>query len=156
MQLKLLTGRALDATYSEKFEPILLDHPRNLIQVHGNVLYDEYGTPAALTEVDEIIKIDESPIEINELTIYNTLYQAKPPLRFTVSFDREKHLYDLEGDFGITLSAEARPELEDELYETLAMLWSEYAQEHPQFLSPQARRLGGELRSRIREESDGA
>ncbi len=31
LQLKLLNGRGLDATYGDDFEPVLLDHPRDLI-----------------------------------------------------------------------------------------------------------------------------
>ena len=126
------------------------------VSVESTRIVEGLPEPVTMKEVYEITKVDESPIEMNELTIYNTRYRASPRLHFNVSFDQEEHLYDLEGDFGITLSAEARPELESALYETLAMLWSEYAREQPQRLSPQAKRMREELRSRIREECDRA
>ena len=155
LQLKLLNGRAFQATYSDDFEPDLLDHPRDLIQLHGDVTYDEHGMPTTLTEVDRIVEIDESSIKIGELTLGDLHYRADPPLHFEVVFDREDHLYDLKGEFGITLWAEARPELEDALYETLAMLWAEYVQDESSRLSPGALKLQAELRRRIQDISHG-
>ena len=111
LQLKLLSGRAFQATYSDDFEPDLLDHPRDLIQVHGDVTYDEDGVPTSLTEVYQIIEVNESPIQIREFVFGDARYYLDPPLRFEVSFNREDHLYDLCGDFEVKLSAESRPEL---------------------------------------------
>ena len=59
LQIKLPNNHALDATYRDDFEPLLLGHPRELVQAHGNVRYDEHGVPTSLTEVDQIIEIDE-------------------------------------------------------------------------------------------------
>ena len=156
LQLKLLNGRAFQATYSDYFEPDLLDHPRDLIQVHGDVTYDEYGIPTSLTEVDQIIEVDESPIEIRQLAVGDSRYRIEPLLRFEVSFNRDDLLYDLDGEFEVKLSAEARPELEDALDESLVMLWTEYAQEHPSRLSPKAQELRKKLLEMFREISNGS
>ena len=89
-------------------------------------------------------------IELTELSLYNVLYRADPPLRFHVSYDAEDRLYDLDGDFEISLSADSRPKLLQELNEVLSMLWIDYAQEEPEGLSPKARDLRAELLGRLR------
>ena len=88
-------------------------------------------------------------IELKELSLSDALYRATPPLRFHVSYDAEDRLYDLDGDFGITLSANSRPELLRELHEVLTILWIDYAQEEPERLSPKARDLRTELLHRL-------
>ena len=126
------------------------------VSVETARIVEDLPEPVVMEEIEELNKADESPIEIQELRFDEIRYQADPPLQFKVSFNRDENLYDLEGDFEVSLSAEARPELESALYETLAMLWNEYAQEQPQRLSPRAQQMREELRSRIREEGDHA
>lgn len=99
-------------------------------------------------------KVDESPIEVSELTIDNIHYTIDPPLHFDVEFDREDQLYDLQGDFDVTLSDESRSELMAALDATLKMLWIEYALEDPQRLSPKGRKLRDEIRGRFRDLRD--
>ena len=91
-------------------------------------------------------------IERRNLTLCNIRYQADPPLCFQVSVDRGRRnrVYDLSGDFGIELSAESRADLEESLDSTLDMLWEEYAQERPERLSADARKLRLALLDRIR------
>ena len=156
LHLKLLSGRAFQATYSDDFEPDLLDHPRDLIQVYGDVTYDEDGVPTSLTEVDQIIEVNESPIQIREFVFGDARYHLDPPLSFEVSFNREDHLYDLCGDFEVKLSAESRPDLEDALDDSLVMLWTEYAQEQPSRLSPKAQELRSQLLGRFRKIINGS
>ncbi|MCZ0945032.1 MAG: hypothetical protein OXJ53_18425 [Gammaproteobacteria bacterium] len=89
-------------------------------------------------------------IELKELSLGNVPYRAGPPLRFHVTYDAENQLYDLDGDFEITLSAKSRPELLRELHAVLSMLWVDYAKEEPKRLSPKARDLRTELLGRLR------
>ena len=90
-------------------------------------------------------------IERRDWTFRNVRYRADPPLRFQINVGRPRNqVYDLRGDFGIELSAESRPELEEALDSTLDMLWEEYAQERPERLSGDARRLQSALLDRIR------
>ena len=102
---------------------------------------EETATPVAT--------LSALPIELKELSLDDALYRATPPLRFHVSFDAEDRLYDLDGDFEITLSANSRPELLRELHEVLTMLWIDYAQEEPERLSPKAQDLRTELLHRL-------
>ncbi len=156
LQMKLLSGHILRVSYSNKCEFDLPDHPRELIQAHGNVTYDEYGTPTSLTCVDRIVEVDKSPIEIREVVFGGAHYRADPPLRFEVSFNPEDQLYDLDGEFDINLSAETRPQLKDDLDDSLAMLWAEYAQEDRSRLSPKAQDLRNEILGRFRETGNGS
>ena len=112
---------------------------------------DGHGRPIldGETGMECIQKLLHEIIEIQDLILCNVRYQADPPLRFQVSVDRNR-IYCLRGDFGIELSAESRPELEEALDSTLDMLWEEYAQERPERLSGDARRLRFALLDRIR------
>ena len=115
---------------------------------------DDHGRPILDGEIAKTyIKVLHGAIERRDLVFDNVRYQAEPPLRFQVSVDRVRWnwIYYIEdGDFGIELSAESRQELEDALDSTLDMLWEEYAQERPERLSGDARRLRLALLDRIR------
>ena len=98
----------------------------------------------------DFVVLDEGDIQLRELSLCNVLYRADPPLRFHVTYDAEDQLYDLDGDFDISLSADSRPQLLQELNEVLSMLWIDYAQEEPERLSPKAQDLRTELLDRLR------
>ena len=93
--------------------------------------------------------INADAIELRDVNLYNVAYHASPPLRFKVSYDPRYGLYDLDGEFGIFVSASSWPELDAELQEVLSMLWIEYGQESPDRLSPEAQRLHTDLRKRL-------
>lgn len=146
LKVKLLvSGRGLEANYSEDFEPVLLNHPRDLIQVHGNIVYDVNGIPVSISDVDEILEIDDSPIEVEQFEANGSLYKAKRQISFPVKFDVETQLFEIEGDFGIVLGAETRPYLESQLYAELSMLWVEYAEASEDILTETAKALKLEL-----------
>lgn len=153
--LKLLDGRTLKASYQDNFEPELVVHRRRQVQLRGNAEYNDKGVLVSLSLVDHIIPIDESKIELHEIAIDNKRYQAATPLIFNVVYDREDCIYDLEGDFGIILFADTRPELEEDLNEAIAVLWNEIACEKPTRLSPQARNLRKEMQNRLRDIRNG-
>lgn len=115
---------------------------------------DDHGRPILDGEIAETyIEVLHDIIERRDLVFDNVRYQAEPPLRFQVSVDRVRWnwiYYIKDGDFGIELSAESRPALEEALDSTLDMLWNEYAQEDLERLSGDARRLKDALRDRIR------
>ena len=115
---------------------------------HGRTILD--GQKAM--ERIEILLHEHEVIERQDWTFRNFRYRADPPLRFQVSVGRDprNRVYELRGDFGIELSAELRTELEESLDSTLDMLWNEYAQERPERLSGDARRLRIALLDRIR------
>ena len=157
LRLQLLgSGRALDATYGDDFEPTLLEHPRELIQIHGNVIYDDDGRPTSISEVDEILEVDDSPLIANTITLGNQTLKARDPLTFEVRFDADGQAYEAEGPFDIVLAAPTRPELERDLEVELIMLWREYALANEATLTPAAQRLRAELLAAFEGDGDAA
>ena len=142
-------GKSVTAAYDEDSERPLIDHRRDWIQVTGDVLYGADGQPLSVTHARNFVAFEEDTIELSSLNIYNAAYRAEPPLRFKVTYDPQDRLYDLEGEFGIAVSAYSRSELHHELHEALSMLWIEYGQEAPDRLSPKARGLHTRLRKRL-------
>ena len=142
-------GRKLTATYTPESEAALLNCPRRLIQVRGNVCYDEAGEPVSIADIDEVAEVDENPMIIEEIVYGNVRYSAKTPLCFDVAFHRADALYDLEGPFGIMLSAESREDLADALEAELQLLLTDYAEGDPAQMSSGARELREQLRSRF-------
>lgn len=108
------------------------------------------GRLAAEPAVTKWRAVDDGDIELARVAIGDVTYNADPPLCFRVRYDPEDDLYDLEGDFDLSLSADSRPGLLRELDEALAMLRVEYATEQPDRLSPKARELRNELLARLR------
>ena len=99
--------------------------------------------------VHNFVPFDEDTIELRNLHLYNVAYRASPPLRFKVRYDPRDQLYDVDGEFGISVSASSPSDLHHELHEALSMLWIEYGKESPDRLSPKARRLRTDLRKRL-------
>lgn len=156
LRLKLLKwGKSIDASYSEEFEPILLEHPRDIIQVHGNVVLGEDGAPQSISDVDEILEVDENLIDIEIVSLpTGALLKARNPLQTLISFDPDSWLYKAEGPFDILLYAETRTQIEAQLDEELAMLWSEYAKVNPSVLTAGAKQLQHDLLEAFEEVND--
>ena len=150
VRLMRLDGKVITVGYDDDAERPLLNHRRDWITFSGNVQYDSSHKPVSVKHARDFTTLDEGDIELRELALYNVLYRADPPLRFHVTFDADDQLYDLDGDFEISLSADSRPQLLQELNEVLAMLWIDYAQEQPERLSPEAQNLRIELLERLR------
>ena len=150
VRLMRLDGKVITVGYDADAERPLLEHRRGWITLSGDVRYDSNRKPVSVKHARDFVTLDEADIELTELSLYNVLYRADPPLRFHVSYDAEDRLYDLDGDFEISLSADSRPKLLQELNEVLSMLWIDYAQEEPEGLSPKARDLRAELLGRLR------
>jgi hypothetical protein len=155
LRLQLLgSNKSLDASYSDDFEPVLLQHPRDLIQVHGNVVFGEDGAPTSISDVDDILEVDVSAIEVRSLEIGNRTVRPRHPLSFFVSFDQDGKVYEATGPFDMVLGAETRPELEAQLDAELAMLWREYALAAPATLTAAAQRLREELLTTFEDATD--
>ena len=155
LRLQLVpSGRALDANYSDDFEPVLLEHPRELIQVHGNVVRSEDGTPTSISDVDEILEVDESVIELRSFQSSRETLRLRQPISFQIAFDPNSKLYEATGPFDIIVTASTRPELEAQLDAELAMLWQEYALADHNVLTAAASQLREELRANIEATTD--
>uniref|UniRef100_Q3AQR1 Uncharacterized protein n=1 Tax=Chlorobium chlorochromatii (strain CaD3) TaxID=340177 RepID=Q3AQR1_CHLCH len=144
--MKLLgSNKQLSVTYAEDFEPMLLDNPRELIQIHGNIVWNDDGLPQSISDVDEVVAIDETPLDIHVVEFDTIFLQPKKTLQSEVVFDRESALFQASGPFDIYLCAATRAELEEQLYNELAMLWQEYAKPPSSDLTLDAQELQKEL-----------
>lgn len=142
-------GKSVSAYYDEESELPLIEHRRGWVELTGDVLYDAHGRALSVTHARDFVAFDEDAIELGNVNLCNVPYRASPPLRFKVTYDPHDRLYDLDGEFGISVSASSRSDLHHELQEALSMLWIEYGEESPDRLSPKARRLRTDLRKRL-------
>ena len=142
-------GKSVSAYYDEESERALLERRRGWVELTGDVHYDAHGRALSVTHARNVVAFDEDTIELSNVHLHNVPYRASPPLRFKVTYDPLDELYDLDGEFGISVSASSRSDLHHELHEALSMLWTEYGKESPDRLSPKARRLRTDLRKRL-------
>ena len=142
-------GKSVSAYYDEESELPLIEHRRGWVELTGDVLYDAHGRALSVTHARDFVPFGEDTIELRNVNLYNVPYRAYPPLRFKVKYDPLDRLYDLDGEFGISVSASSQSDLHHELQEALSMLWIEYGEESPDRLSPKARRLRSDLRKRL-------
>ena len=115
----------------------------------GDVLHDAPGRVPSVAHARNVAAFDEDTIELRNVHLHNVAYRASPPLRFKVRYEPLDEVYDLDGEFGISVSASSRSDLHHELQEALSMLWIEYGEESPDRLSPKALRLRTDLRERL-------
>jgi hypothetical protein len=147
LRLKLANERVLSGTYGDDFEPILLGHPREWIQVRGQATLAEDGILLNIDNITEIVEVDESPIMVTAFRFGQRQYLAARPLEFPVTFNPMEGIYTVAGDFHMMVSAETRAELEDAVDDALAFLWCEYVVSDPQTLSGDAQALREQLKS---------
>ena len=142
-------GKSISAYYDEESERPLIERRRGWVELTGDVLYDAHGRALSVAHARDFVALDKDRIELRDVNLHNVAYRASPPLRFRFRYDPHDELYDLDGEFGISVSASSPSELHHELHEALSMLWVEYGEEPPDRLSPKARRLRTELRKRL-------
>lgn len=128
LKLQLQNGKSLQGSYGDDFEPILLENPREFIQVRGEAILNDDGSLKSLINIAEIIEIVTEPLEIMGFELGVIYFAAKSPLSFAVTFDPEDSLYTASGDYHILVSGETRDELEKEVEDALAFLWNEYVE----------------------------
>jgi len=145
LKLKLPNGRMLSGTYSEDFEPVLLENPREWIQVRGEAVLNEDDSLYALNNITEIIEVDDSPIVVSSFGTDGVTRPAARPLEFSVSFDPSEGIYTATGDFHMLVSAETREELESAIDGALIFLWQEYVTTDPRNFSADALSLREDL-----------
>ena len=104
-----------------------------------------------MVTTDPKTDVDISPIVVTEIVVDGRRLVAREPLRFEVTYEEEdgEAFFALEGEFGITLAAEMREELEDILEDTLHVFWREFAQEDPGRMTSGAWKLREELLQRF-------
>jgi hypothetical protein len=145
LKIQLPSGKFLNCTYSEDFEPVLVENRREWIQVRGEAALNDDDTLKALNNVSEIIEVDDSPIEVTSFQVDGRTLTASRAITIPVKFDPEEGRYTAESEFHLMVTAETRDELEEEVNATLVFLWREYAEANQQRLSLDARLLSRDL-----------
>ncbi len=121
-------SRELDCTYSEALEEMLLERPRELIQVTGEVIMDENDLPKKIINVESIEEVDLSPFYLRNIEHAGRTFEFGKPLELTPVLDESQQLYCLEKpELGIDVYAYTRDQLDLELKEQIAFLWDTYA-----------------------------
>jgi len=145
-------GRELECFYEESVEEMLLDRPRELIQVTGVIRLDESGLPKKIVDVEEIRELDLSRFYREMVKAPGFVLMFHPPLTLEPALVEEDQLIMLKDDLlGIDVVAPTGEELAESLDEEILMLWRNYAMAHDSDLSPKALALKRNLRNRITE-----
>jgi len=122
------TNRPLECFYDESIEDMLLQNPRELIQITGTVTFDEEDRPTKIIDVEDIREVDLSPFRVVIIEFKDLVLRFQEPLILDPYLDESKQLICLsEPRLGIDVFAYSRDELENELSEQIAFLWEDYA-----------------------------
>ena len=136
------TNKILDCFYQEDFTPVLPENPGEMIQVIGSVELNADEEPVRITDVQDILEVDLSPIPVRPAPFGEGHIVARQPIELHPVLSETKQLYRLEDEeIGISLFAYTRDELVDMLDDYIVMLWTDYAQEKDEILSGDAREL---------------
>ncbi len=145
-------NRELECSYSEALEEMLLERPRELIQVTGEVIMDENDLPKKIINVESIDDVDLSPFYLQHIEYNGRLFEFVKPLELTPEMDETEQLYCLEkSQLGIDVFAYTRDQLDHELKEQIAFLWDTYARATDEELTGAALTLKHNLRAALRE-----
>jgi len=144
--LETSSQRKLTCLYEEAVEPMLLDNPRELIQVHGTIVRDAEGRPESIQDVRLVQALDLSPCRFDQLFLGNEEVRFDPPLDLIVEFDATTGMLSAaDPDLGIDAYGETREILQASVRSELDTLWRFYANADPEVLTEDA----VELRSRL-------
>ena len=151
LQIKLLSGRSLDVIYSEvgNAEAVLIENLNNVIHVHGQVTYNELDELLSISNVDQLLSVDVSPITMNEFIAEDKCYKINPPLEFVVQLDYDEFFYTLRGDLDIFLIGDSRMEIEEDLDYSLNSFCADYIQGKPENLAANALTIRQEMLHRL-------
>ena len=145
--------RQLECYYDESVEEMLLERPRELIQVSGVMRLDEKGVPEKIVDVEKIRELDLSRFYFEKFQFQDFVLVFNPPLVLEPELiENEQLLLLREESLGIDVIAPTIDELEESLREEIIMLWINFAKEKDENLSPKALELKTNLLSRIAEE----
>lgn len=140
------TRRELQCFYQAEIEDMLLENARDMIQVVGQVVIDANGNPERINDVEKILEVDLSAIEVDGFESGNDRVVAKRPVIFQTLLDETSQYYTIqEAPFGIQLMAMFREQLETDLREELDALWRHYSGEADEELSEDAQQLKRQL-----------
>jgi len=146
------TNRELECIYEEGIEDLLLENPRELIQVTGEVIVDEDNQPKRIVDVNDIREVDLSPFYLAEVQLDDYALRLREPLALTPELDESQQLMCLVyPSLGVDVCAFTRDELDEALVVELDVLWRNYAKAEDDRLSPAARELKRGLVAQMEE-----
>lgn len=152
-----VNNRELECSYSEALEEMLLERPRELIQVTGEVIMDENDLPKKIINVESIDEVDLSPFYLQQVTYGDRSFVFGEPLQLIPELDETEQLYCIEKpELGIDVYAYTRDQLDLELKEQIAFLWDAYALAPDNELTGAALVLKQHLLAALREVSRAA
>lgn len=144
--------RKLVCTYDEDGESMLLDHPRDLIQVIGLLERDETGNLVKVVRVDEVLEIDVSSFHLTGFNDGDRRFRTNRPIVVDPNFEKEEQIFLASIPYlGIEAFAETRAELEGAIIDELRILWREYVDENDDNLAEDALILKSKLVSAFTE-----
>jgi len=150
-------NRELECSYSEALEEMLLERPRELIQVTGEVIIDENDLPKKINNVESIEEVDFSPFYLTTVEHGARKFVFDKPLVLTPELDESQQLYCLtKPELGIDVYAYTREQLHMELQEQIAFLWDTYALADDEELADTAIAIKQNLRAALQEVTDAA
>ena len=137
------SNQRLPITYPEDLEDVLLENRRSLIQVTGRVLRDENERIKKMFDLESIVPLDLSPLEISEVEHGGIRLRLRQPLHLQPRLGEENpHFLTVENSsLGLDAFAGTVSELVEEVAENLVVGWRNYAQAPDPELSPKARDL---------------
>lgn len=132
----------LECTYDKSNEQVLLDNPRELIQLTGSVTLDPEGRLLRLNVIESIELLDLSPIVVDSIESARWTLRFRKPLVMAVALDDTQQLLCAEfAPLHIDAFAFTRAKLVNEIAEQIGMLWQEYAKADPIDLTGGGREL---------------
>jgi len=135
-------GRMLECTYSADSEEVLLDNPREMVRVTGDVIVDDAGFPERIVDVEGIEDLDLSPITLEAFAVRGEHLRLREAVVLFPELDESQEYLILRDEvLGIDVFAPTREDLLGELEDDLKALWIEYALADPERLTPGARAL---------------
>ncbi len=144
------THKELKCYYDEGLEDLLLDNPREYIQVTGKVVLDEEGFPKEIREVESIRDMDLSPFYVKEIKLSDNrvLKYINQQLELTPFLDESKQLICLEKqELGIDVYSYTRDELDSFLKAQIDYLWRTFAEGDENNMTPLAIKLSESLKN---------
>lgn len=146
------TNRELECIYEEGIEDLLLENPRELIQVTGEVIVDEDNQPKRIVDVNDIREVDLSPFYVAEVLLDDYALRLREPLVLTPELDESQQLLCLvDPSLGLDVCAFTRDELDEALAVEIDILWRNNARTEDDKLTPAAIELKRGLLARMEE-----
>jgi hypothetical protein len=140
------TNKELNCVYDSAIEDLLLDNPREMIQVTGTVIFGEDNEPKKITEVENIEELDLSPFVLSECNYENYSLKFNTPISISIEQDETKQLLLAKlADIGLDVVAYTREDLYDEILADIRDLWENYVAEDETKLTEKAKRLRANL-----------